>query len=111
MLEGLRGSDKRGDAVAPKQTLEEHELWIEILRLRVRIDNGNGSERGVAPLPAPLLAEALEEGGTDILTLNLPRENAFDRRAAYLLRARHESVDQRASGIRVDLDELSAAWR
>ena len=68
--------------MALKQTLEEHELWIEILRLRVSIDNGNGSEWGVALLTAPLLAEAIEEGGTDILTLSLAREDAFDRRAA-----------------------------
>ena len=94
-----------------EQGLEQHEFEIQVLLSWRVINDGDGTKRLVATCQPPLLHEHVEYRLCARFGGRFDAKEVRDLRAAGLLHALHFDVEQRATGIGIDFDELRSIRR
>ena len=101
-----RIGDHRLDAMPAEQLLEQDELGVEILILRVVVDDGDAPQRLAAARQPPFREKHVGEALVERAGRDRCGGHARNRRAARPLRARQHGIEKRATGVGVDLDQL-----
>ena len=103
-----RIGDDGPDTVGLEQAAEQLELGRQILLCRLFVDDGDAPQWTVAAGQMPLLKEHGDEAGLDIVRLTRLRHEFGHRIAARTLRRCQPRIEQAATGVGVDLDQLRA---
>ena len=99
-------ADRRRHVVPREQVLIKEKLRVQVLLVRPLVDDCHGPERIGSALCLPFGPEDLEERSLDLIWFHRGHRQADGLGATHPLGPRQHRVEQRAAGIRVDLDEL-----
>ena len=86
--------------------LIKEKLRVQVLLVRPLVDDCHGPERIGSALCLPFGPEDIEERSLDLIWFHRGHRQADGLGATHPLGPRQHRVEQRAAGIRVDLDEL-----